>query len=55
MVSADFHHITTSIAEGCDMFMTTDEKHISREECRKEFEKHIRTAAPNQAVRELSK
>jgi predicted nucleic acid-binding protein len=51
--SADFHHIATSIAEGCDLFVTTDEKHMLREDCRKEFEKHIRIATPNQALREL--
>jgi len=51
--SADFHHIATSIAEGCDLFVTTDEKHMLREECRKEFEKYIRIATPNQALREL--
>ena len=47
--SADFHHIATSIAEGCDLFVTTDEKHIMREECRNEFAKHIRIATPDQA------
>jgi hypothetical protein len=51
--SADFHHIATSIAEGCNLFVTTDEKHMLREECRKEFEKHIRIVTPNQALREL--
>ena len=51
--STDFHHIATSIAEGCDLFVTTDEKHMLREECRKEFEKYIRIATPNQALREL--
>ncbi len=51
--SEDFHHIATSIAEGCDLFVTTDEKHILREERRKEFEKHIKIAAPNQALGEL--
>ncbi len=48
--SADFHHVATSIAEGCDLFVTTDEKHILRAECRKDFEKHIRVADPSQAV-----
>lgn len=51
--SADFHHIATSIANGCDLFITTDEKHMLREECRKEFEKYIKIVAPNQALREL--
>ena len=51
--SADFHHIATSIAEGCDLFVSTDEKHMLREECRLEFEKRIRIATPNQALSEL--
>jgi predicted nucleic acid-binding protein len=28
--SADFHHLATSIQEGCDFFVTTDEKHLLR-------------------------
>ena len=51
--SADVHHLATSIAEDCDVFVTTDEKDMLREECRKEFGKHIRIVAPNQALREL--
>ena len=48
--SADFHHVATSIQEGCDFFVTTDEKHLLRSECRKHFEKHIRIAHPDEAV-----
>jgi len=48
--SADFHHVATSIQEGCDLFVTTDEKHLLRSECRKHFEKHIRIAHPDEAV-----
>jgi len=50
IASADFHHVATSIQEGCDFFVTTDEKHLLRSECRKHFEKHIRIAHPDEAV-----
>jgi predicted nucleic acid-binding protein len=48
--SADFHHVATSIQERCDFFVTTDEKHLLRSECRKHFEKHIRIAHPDEAL-----
>ena len=48
--SADFHHVATSIQEGCDFFVTTDEKHLLRSECRKLFEKHIKIAHPDEAL-----
>lgn len=51
--SADFHHVATSVQEGCDFFVTTDEKHLLRSECRKHFEKHIKVANPDQALEAL--
>jgi predicted nucleic acid-binding protein len=48
--SADFHHIATSIQEGCDLFVTTDEKHLLRPVCRVAFEKHIKITDPTQAL-----
>jgi predicted nucleic acid-binding protein len=48
--SADFHHMATSIQEGCDLFVTTDEKHLLRTVCRKAFEKHIKITSPTQAL-----
>jgi len=51
--SADFHHVATSIQEGCDFFVTTDEKHFLRPECRKHFEKHIKVANPDEALEAL--
>lgn len=51
--SADFHHAATSIQEGSDFFVTTDEKHFLRPECRKHFEKHIKVANPDQALEAL--
>ena len=51
--SADFHHMATSIQEGCDAFVTTDEKHLLRPLCREALEKRIKILNPNQAL-ELS-
>ena len=51
--SADFHHIATSIGDGCDLFVTTDEKHLLRAECRKNFDRHITIANPDEAVKQL--
>ena len=51
--SADFHHVATSIQEGCDLFVTTDEKHLLRSECRKHFEKHVKIADPDEALEAL--
>jgi len=48
--SADFHHIATSIQEGCDLFVTTDEKHLLRTVCREAFEKHIKIINPTQSL-----
>ena len=48
--SADFHHIATSIQEGCDLFVTTDEKHLLRTVCRETFEKHIKIINPTQSL-----
>ena len=51
--SADFHHVATSIEEDCDFFVTTDEKHLLRTECRSNFEKHIKLLNPHQALEAL--
>jgi predicted nucleic acid-binding protein len=48
--SADFHHMATSIQEGCDLFVTTDEKHLLRTVCREAFRKHIKIISPTQAL-----
>jgi len=50
--SADFHHVATSVQEGCDLFVTTDEKHLLRTACRDAFEKHIRILSPTEALEE---
>ena len=49
--SADFHHLATSIQEGCDLFVTTDVKHLLRTVCKESFEKHIRIVDPTQALK----
>jgi predicted nucleic acid-binding protein len=48
--SADFHHVATSIQEGCDLFVSTDEKHLLRTACREALEKHIGIVNPTQAL-----
>jgi len=48
--SADFHHLATSIQEGCDFFITTDERHLLRQACRDAFEKRIKILNPSQAL-----
>jgi predicted nucleic acid-binding protein len=48
--SADFHHVATSIQEGCDLFVTTDEKHLLRPVWREAFGKHIKIINPTQAL-----
>jgi predicted nucleic acid-binding protein len=48
--SADFHHIATSIQERCDLFVTTDEKHLLRTVCKEAFQKHIRIVDPTLAL-----
>jgi predicted nucleic acid-binding protein len=32
---ADFYHLATCIDEGCSFFVTTDERHLLRDECTK--------------------
>ena len=51
--SADFHHIATSVGDGCDLFVTTDEKHLLRDECRKNLERRIKIVNPDEAARVL--
>lgn len=53
--SADFHHVATSIGEDCSLFVTTDEKHLLRAECRENFDRHIKIRNPDEALDELSR
>ena len=48
--SADFHHIATSIEEKCGIFVTVDENHLLRDECKKAFKKYIDVLDPNEAA-----
>ncbi len=52
--SADFHYLATASGEGCDFFVTTDEKHLLKRECRERFSKYIPIHAPSEALRQLS-
>lgn len=51
--AADFHHLATSIGEGCSSFVTVDEKHLLRSETREALRKHIEILGPQEAVRRL--
>ncbi len=51
--AADFHHVATSVGERCGLFVTTDEKHLLRSECRKSLEKHIGIVSPDQALERI--
>ncbi len=48
--SADFHYLATSYQEGCEFFVTTDERHLLRTETRKVFSKYLKVLAPDEAV-----
>jgi len=51
--SADFHHLATATGEGCRIFVTTDERHLLREETRVAFSGYVRICAPSEALREI--
>jgi PIN domain len=51
--SADFHHLATATGEGCGIFVTTDERHLLREETREAFSGYVRVCAPSEVLREI--
>lgn len=51
--SADFHHLATAIGEGCEVFVTTDERHLLKEEVRKALSDYGSIYAPPEALREI--
>ncbi len=51
--SADFHYLATSLQEGCEFFVTTDEKHLLRPSCRKALSRHVKVVAPDEALLKL--
>lgn len=48
--SADFHHIATASGEGCGFFVTVDERHLLKEECRKALAPRISVVTPAEAL-----
>ncbi|MCL5672635.1 MAG: type II toxin-antitoxin system VapC family toxin [Nitrososphaerota archaeon] len=48
--SADFHHIATAEGEGCDLFVTTDERHLLREDIVHAFSSRIAVRHPAAAL-----
>ncbi len=51
--TADFHYIAASYQEGCVFFVTTDENHLLRAECKEAFSKYVRILAPDEAASSL--
>jgi len=51
--AADFHHLATSICEGCSNFVTVDERHLLKSETRNALRKHIEILAPQEAVQRI--
>jgi len=51
--AADFHHLATSVGEGCSSFVTVDEKHLLKSESREALRKHIEILGPQEAVQRL--
>lgn len=53
--SADFHHLATSIREGCEFFVTIDEHHLLVNETVEALSKYTHIVNPHEAVKKLSK
>ncbi len=51
--SADFHYLATSVQEGCEFFVSTDEKHLLRPRCRDALSRHVKVLAPDEALLRL--
>lgn len=52
--SADFHHLATAVAEGCSIFVTTDERHLLRKESRAELSKMLEITDPAGAAKAVA-
>lgn len=52
--SADFHHLATAAAEGCGLFVTTDEKHLLRREAREELSRYLDISDPAGAAKAVA-
>lgn len=51
--SADFHYLATAFNQGCRLFVTTDERHLLREDFRKGVSPYLEVLNPAQAVTRL--
>jgi predicted nucleic acid-binding protein len=49
--SADFHHLATAAGEGCELFVTVDERHLLRDECRQAFSNYVSVCTPLDALK----
>jgi predicted nucleic acid-binding protein len=50
---ADFYHLATCIDEGCSLFVTTDERHLLRDECTNALQRIVRILDPDEALSPL--
>jgi predicted nucleic acid-binding protein len=51
--SADFHHVATARGERCDLFVTTDERHLLREDFVRAFSSYLTICDPAKALKML--
>lgn len=53
--AADFHHLATSIKEGCEIFITVDEHHLLSAETKQALQKYISILSPDEALQKLKR
>ena len=51
--SADFHYLAAAYNQGCELFVTTDERHLLRKDSREGFSKYLDLVSPREAVSRL--
>lgn len=51
--SADFHYLSTAYNHGCRIFITTDEKHLLRQDFRKAVSSYLEVVNPKEALERL--
>jgi predicted nucleic acid-binding protein len=51
--SADFHYLAAAYNQGCDMFVTTDERHLLRSDVKKGLSKYLEIVNPEEALAKL--
>lgn len=51
--SADFHYLASAYNQGCEMFVTTDERHLLRADVRDGLSSYVDIVNPEEALVEL--